>query len=345
MFDRKIDAQRFLTGLDADINRGTYLDPAAGKTLFKDYAAEWMEAQTWRPSSRAGLSTTMRLQVMPQWGDRPLNSIRPTEVQAWATHLLTAGRTKLDDDGREVSYGYAPASVERAVSLFSNVLAAAVDDGLLPASPVRRIRVPRESKPAIVPLTIDEVGRLRDAVPDGLKIAVTIAAGVGLRWGEVAGLTLDRVDFLRRRVTIDRQLSPMWEPDSPVWGPPKTAASNRVVPVPEVVLDEINVHLAKNQLGRQGLILSDKGRPYMRQAANRRWRQARASLGLDRVRFHDLRHHCASLLIHAGCSVKVVQAQLGHATAAETLDTYAHLWPDADDLVRDAVDNAWRGVS
>ena len=58
------------------------------------------------------------------------------------------------------------------------------------------------------------------------------------------------------------------------------------------------------------------------------------------TRFHDLRHHYASLLIRHGESVKTVQARLGHATAAETLDTYSHLWPDSDDRTREAVDAA-----
>lgn len=56
------------------------------------------------------------------------------------------------------------------------------------------------------------------------------------------------------------------------------------------------------------------------------------------VTFHDLRHYYASLLIRHGESVKVVQARLGHATAAETLDTYSHLWPDSEDRTRDAID-------
>jgi integrase len=70
------------------------------------------------------------------------------------------------------------------------------------------------------------------------------------------------------------------------------------------------------------------------------WRQTRGRAGLD-FRYHDLRHHFASALIAGGCSVKVVQKALGHASAKVTLDTYAHLWPDSDDLTRAAVQAAW----
>jgi integrase len=65
-------------------------------------------------------------------------------------------------------------------------------------------------------------------------------------------------------------------------------------------------------------------------------RQGRGST--TRHGFHELRHHYASLLIRHGESVKVVQARLGHASAAETLDTYSHLWPDSDDRTREAID-------
>ena len=59
--------------------------------------------------------------------------------------------------------------------------------------------------------------------------------------------------------------------------------------------------------------------------------------------FHDLRHYFASLLIRHGESVKTVQSRLGHATAAETLDAYSHLWPDSDDRTRDAIDDVLGG--
>ena len=71
------------------------------------------------------------------------------------------------------------------------------------------------------------------------------------------------------------------------------------------------------------------------------WQAAARAVGLTGVTFHALRHHYASLLIRQGCSVKAVQAALGHATAAETLDTYSHLWPDDHELTRAAVDQAW----
>ena len=71
------------------------------------------------------------------------------------------------------------------------------------------------------------------------------------------------------------------------------------------------------------------------------WRPAVKKAKLERTVFHELRHYYASLLIRHGESVKVVQARLGHATAAETLDTYSHLSPDSEDRTRQAIDSVW----
>jgi integrase len=85
----------------------------------------------------------------------------------------------------------------------------------------------------------------------------------------------------------------------------------------------------------------DSGRPAAaaHQLLGRVWQPARTRAGLpNSVTFHDLRHYYASLLIRHNENVKVVQARLGHASAAETLDTHSHLWPDSEDRTRLAVD-------
>ena len=114
----------------------------------------------------------------------------------------------------------------------------------------------------------------------------------------------------------------------------------RTVPLPHAVVDALAAHLAEYEPGDLGVVFCDHlGRPLSRRAVSRVWAPLMASVGLaPRTGLHALRHFYASLLIRHGESVKVVQARLGHATAAETLDTYAHLWPDSDDRTREAVD-------
>jgi len=117
----------------------------------------------------------------------------------------------------------------------------------------------------------------------------------------------------------------------------ETTASVRVIPLPTVVVGGLAAHLAA--FPAVDLILTNEaGDMIGRSNFGTMWRRATKSVELDGLHFHDLRHYYASLLIRHGESVKTVQALLGHANAAETLDTYSHLWPDSDDHTREAVD-------
>lgn len=109
------------------------------------------------------------------------------------------------------------------------------------------------------------------------------------------------------------------------------------------MLDALASHLARYPAASDGYVFTDDdGQPLRRTSFSREvWRPAVKAAGAPAgTGFHDLRHSYASLLIRHGESVKAVQARLGHATAAETLDTHAHLWPDADDTTRAARDSA-----
>ena len=123
--------------------------------------------------------------------------------------------------------------------------------------------------------------------------------------------------------------------------PPKTEASRRTIPLPNVVVSALAAQLAAFPVGPEGLVFTNqKGEGIRRARFNEVWHRAIAGAGLPAgPHFHDLRHYYASLLIRHGESVKVVQARLGHASASETLDTYAHLWPDSEDRTHQAVDD------
>ena len=167
----------------------------------------------------------------------------------------------------------------------------------------------------------------------------SLAAGTGLRQGEVFGLTVANVDFPRRRLEVVQQLVTV-QGRAPFLGPPKTDASYRTVPLPDVVLHALVAHLADYPAGRDDLVFTnDRGEPINRTRFSDVWRRVVADAAVPAgTGFHALRHYYASLLIRHGELVKVVQSRLGHASAAETLDTYSHLWPDSEDRTRQAID-------
>jgi integrase len=265
------------------------------------------------------------------------------------------------------------------------ILRSAVVDRVISSSPLEGVPMPAKPDRVLVrPYSAERVRGLRYAITPRYAAAIIVGAGLGLRRGEAFGLTVDRVDFLRREVTVDRQLVGVRD-GRPVFGPPKTAASVRVIPAPQSVLDALAAHLARfpatpgagvyvegdgadRPVTHDGLIFTaPRGGPVLRGKVGEAWRDAevrlwarQSSRPLERDgfripaavldayleahpdghghRFHELRHFYASTLIASGASVKVVQARLGHATAAETLDTYSHLWPDDDDRTRAALD-------
>ena len=164
-----------------------------------------------------------------------------------------------------------------------------------------------------------------------------LGAGLGLRQSEAAGLTVDRVDWLRRQVRIDRQwfTPPNGRGD---FGPLKTPGSARTIPAADEVLTELARHVEARGLGEHGLLVHGAdGRAMFRERWTVAWRRTAASAGLTETHFHHLRHAFASRLINAGCSVKAVQSALGHERASTTLDTYGHLWPGDEDRVRAAL--------
>jgi integrase len=329
VFARKVDAERHLVSVDHEKLSGTYVDPRDGAVTFEVYAETWRRAQTHRPSTRNKVESTLRNHAYPAFGHRPLNNIRPTELQQWIRSL--------EDD-------LAPSSIGGAANYVKSIFKAAVDDRLIASSPAQRLKPPKATKAPVVPLTVNEVLAIADEIQPRYRALVMLMAATGLRPAEAYGLTVDRCVWPERRIRIDRQLVGVGSASE--FGPPKTEASVRTIPVPEFVEQLIDRHVSEFGLGDHGLVFTDRQlAPIRRNRLGEVWRHTMKRLDFDCSGPHQLRHHYASLLIQHGESVKVVQARLGHASAAETLDTYAHLWPDSDDQTRAAIEAAYGIVS
>lgn len=323
-FTRKVDAQRWLDETTASIVTSQYVDPKAGRLTVQEYAEQWRAAQVHREGTVVQVEGVLRRHVYPVIGDRPLGSVLPSDVQALV---------------KRMSLTLSPASVGVAHRIVSTIFKSAVSDRRIASSPCLGTRLPKVERRTVEPISTDEVLALMQAVPDRYRAMVLLAVGTGMRQGEVFGLTLDRVDFLRRSATVNRQLVGI-SGREPYFGPPKTAASVRVIPLPQVIVDALAAHLAAFPVGDEGLVFTNAAGDMMRRSNfGTMWGRATREAGLEGLHFHDLRHYYASLLIRHGESVKTVQARLGHANAAETLDTYSHLWPDSDDRTREAVDH------
>ncbi|WP_278101684.1 tyrosine-type recombinase/integrase [Microbacterium proteolyticum] len=334
-FERKRDAERWLAEVSASVLTGTYVDPRASRLTFREYAETWLAAQVHREATAALYRNHLERHAYPVWGDVPLGSILTSHVQAWVK-----GLTLPVEGGRDA---LAPATVGVIYTVAASVFRAAVHDRKLAETPCRDIALPEVVKTRVQPLTTAQVDTLADTVPAGLRALVILAAGTGMRQGEVLGLTRDRLRLLGRdpAVTVDRQL--VTKPGgSTTFGPLKTRASYRTIPLPRVVVAALNDHLAQRDVGDSDLLFTIDGKGITRQRFGHLWRPAARAAGLNEATgtgMHALRHYYASLLIRYGESVKTVQDRLGHKSATETLDTYGHMWADSDDRTRDAVDS------
>lgn len=342
-FRRKVDAERFAATTEADKLRGSYVDASAGKVTFRDYAATWLAARTFDESTREAVALRLRLHAYPVLGGLELRQVRPSVIQAWLHGLQ----------------GLAPSYRRVVFANVSSIFVAAVDDGALAKNPCRAasVRRPQVEARKVVPWTASQVRAVRDALPARWRIVAVLGSGLGLRQGEVFGLSPDDVDFLRGRVEVRRQVR-VDGSGQQSFGPLKGRKS-RTVPLPASVRDELAAYLAAFPARTITLPWGMKdGAPTTvplivttreRTAANRNyfnariWKPALGAAGLPSSRengCHALRHWYASALLDAGESIKAVSSYLGHADPAFTLRTYAHVMPASEDRTRHAVDAA-----
>jgi len=342
-FLRKRLADDFRNVVEADKLRGTYLDVDAGKVSFKVYAGQWLEAQTFDPSTYEATELRLRLHVFPVLGGMQLRQIKPSTIQSLLRSFTMA------DTYRRVIF----ANV-------SSVLAAAVDDELIAKNPCRAgsVKAPTVSQRRVIPWTTGQVSDVRAALPERYQLAVTLAAGLGLRQGEVFGLSVDDVDFLRGSVEVRRQVK-VFGGNRLAFALPK-GRKTRTVPLPASVRDAIAEHLARHpavavdlpwgapdseQRATAPLLLTTRERSALnRNYFNSRvWKKALTGGGVEPTRsngMHALRHWYASVLLDAGESIKALSEYLGHADPGFTLRTYTHLMPGSAERTRGAVDAA-----
>jgi integrase len=319
------DAPTSLNTPTVGVHDASHVDALA----FQEYAEYWRAIQVHRPSSAAHVETMLRLHTYPRFGARRMATILPSEIQAWVKDLTA-------------NAGLAPSTVGVIHGIVSGIFRSAVRDRKIAGNPCEGTRLPTVERRLISPLTTDQVALLRDGLPDELKTLATFGAGTGMRQGEVFGVTRDRLwlEGPEPVVLVDRQLRTL--PGSlTAFGPLKTKASLRTIPLPKVVVTALRHHIATYNVPEDGLLFTLNGQPITRSAFGHVWRPAAKVAELTSATgtgMHSLRHYYASLLIRYGESVKTVQERLGHASATETLDTYSHLWHDSGDRTRQAID-------
>jgi integrase len=176
-------------------------------------------------------------------------------------------------------------------------------------------------------------------------VMILTAGYSGLRWGELIGLRRVNVELDKRVIVVVEQL--VREKDQWARKPPKTRASRRRVAIPAALADELVRHIERfSNEGPDGLVFPNlAGNPPHPSSFNTNfWKPAKETVGLQGVRFHDLRHTAVALAIAQGAHVKAIQLRMGHSSAQVTLDRYGHLFPELDVLIADGLDDVFRAA-
>ena len=326
-FDRKVDADRWLVARLGSIDRGDWIAPEAGDIPLTEAADAWLAGLDIKPKTRAGYESLLRSRVLPVFGDLPVNRISPAMVREWIADMSAEGLSA--------------SRIKQAKQVLSAPLKLAVDDGILARDPTSGVKVPTVRRRQQRFLTAEQVTALATAAENaqiGAGLIIETLAWVGMRWGELVALKRHRVHLLRRRIEIAESATELGSGLS--WGTPKTH-ERRLVTMPAFLADRLATRLGT--IADDGLIFTaPKGGP-LRSSPFRQtvWIPAVETAGLEQLRIHDLRGTAASLMISTGANIKAVQRQLGHASAAMTLDLYGHLYEDDLDALSDALDRRY----
>ncbi len=265
-------------------------------------------------------------------GEKKLRELTPDDVRALYADRLAAG--------------YAPRTVEHLHVFLKTAIQQVVEDGLAPRNPVASVKPPRGSKKDIRPLTPGQVRQLLTASSEERYAALyVVAITTGLRRGELLGLMWEDISFENGTLQVRRTLQ------KGEMLPPKTTKSRRQIKLTRRALFALRQHW-RNQESERAFsngTWTERGLVFPNQVGqftdgdnlySRHFKPLLRRAGLPSIRFHDLRHTCATLLLSKGVHPKIVSEMLGHATISITLDTYSHVIPGLGDAAADAMDDA-----
>ena len=307
-FDTKDAARAYLTAVEAEVGAGAWIEPSAGLVPLAEYVEAWNPAASHlRNSTRANLESRLRKHILPTFGDRSIQSITPADIRAWVASLTDQ---------------LSPGAVASTYRTLARILATAEIDGLIRRSPCIGVHLPRQTGHTEMHfLTPLEVARLAGTIEPRYHRLVFTAAYTGLRWGELAGLRRHRLDLDAGTVRVVEALS---EVNGHVaLGPTKTGV-HRTVSLPTFLVEKLAEQLAAYASTDGFVFTSAEGTPLRRNFYRRRFKPAVSRVGLTPgLRFHDLRHTCAALLIAQGAHPKEIQERMGHSTIRLTLTATA----------------------
>ncbi len=317
-FESRASAKAWLAATEADLGRGTWIDPSFRATKLAIVAEHWLASDhRKRSGSIARDRSILATHILPAVGTTAVGAITRGDVQNLVNDWCKS---------------CAASTVHRQYACLRGLFSYAESCELIVRSPCRNIRLPDVSPRDAKILDGAQLEHLAEGMGD--YSSMLYLAAMGLRWGEIAGLRVGAIDFLRGTVTIVRQRT-RGASGRMVDQEPKTRTSRRSLSVPEWVMTMLAEHLAARGVNggdAEALVfVSPGGEPLHYSNWRRRvWLPALARAGFEDLTFHDLKHTAATTLVEEGVDIKTAQLRLGHANPQTTLRVYAQVTRRAD---------------
>ncbi len=308
----------------------------AGTLTVKEYLETWLkdvDKDTVRESTYERHENVVNLHLVPTLGRIKLSKLNPAHVQGLYRERLESGLS--------------PATVQKIHAVLHKALSQAVKWSLIPRNATEAVKAPRPTPEEMHPLSREETRRLlRSAEGDRLEALYVLAVHTGMRQGELLALKWEDIDLENAVVRARRTLTRSGGRFS--LGEPKTKKSRRTVHLTDAATQALKDHLRRQLLEIEvlgdsyqdhGLIFTTTAGTIINPTNLRKRSFARLlkRAGLSAIRFHDLRHTCATLLLSRNVHPKYVQELLGHASISITLDTYSHFVPAMGDQTAQAM--------
>ena len=323
----KRQAEARLAELIKTVNEGQHRDVT--KLSVGEYLDLWLQdfaSARVRPRTLSGYQGIIGTSLKPAFGQVPLSELTARQVDAFYTAQLRAGKS-----------AYTVIHYHR---LLRQALGQAVKWEMLHRNVTDAVKPPTRKKPEFRSLTGDEVNRLLEAsASTDFLVPIRLAIYTGLRLSEILGLRWCDVDLASRQLAVKQTLTAFTGDPSHV-NQPKSARSKRTVS-----FDDETAMLLRVQRERREAHLVDAGGPFTPDVqvclrADRRpmrtsllshaFKRLCREAGIEGVRFHDLRHTHATMMLAAGVPVHVVQSRLGHESVQTTVDIYGHVMRSSD---------------
>ena len=318
-FRTKAEARQFIAVVESSKVQRSWTDPRLGRMTFGDLAARWLDTKDdVEERTFANIEGRIRNHYA-SLADLKVADIRPSDIVAWRSQL----KSRLSND-----------TVNSSLGTLRQIFRLAVMDGIIARNPAAEVEpLTGNSRKKIVPLTVEQVVLLADEITPRYRAVVLFdALGIGLRAGELWALRLEHINFLGRKVNVVESLSELAD-GRLVTKAPKTG-KGRTIRIDQSTVEILARHIEQYP-SPDGLVFTTPKGMQVRHGnfKDDHFVPAVESLGSKLpagLRFHDLRHSHASLLVARGWRPEQIKDRLGHGSIRTTIDTYGHLYDDHD---------------